>query len=69
MIVKKAAVIRNNDLKVCLECPHCGHREETYGYNDANWWNNVVQTMECPACGKTNSQPGMWIENTHEVCE
>ena len=33
-------------------CEHCGHTETGYGYDDANFHNNVIPLMQCVECGK-----------------
>ena len=34
-------------------CEHCKHEEESYGYDDANFHQNVIPKMKCDNCGKT----------------
>lgn len=41
------------------ECKHCGHTENNKsGYDDNNYYNNVIPDMKCSNCGEsTNSKP------------
>jgi len=36
------------DFTAIYECEHCGHKKEGGGYDDANFHQNVIPTMECP---------------------
>ena len=42
------------DFMGIYECEHCGEQEETGGYDDANFHNNVTPNWKCPKCGKTS---------------
>ena len=33
-------------------CDHCGNIEESYGYDDANFHENVIPKMKCKVCDK-----------------
>ena len=41
------------------KCEHCGHQQkESGGYDDSNYYNNVVPDLKCNACGESsNSKP------------
>ena len=41
------------DFTAIYECEHCGHKKRGYGYDDANFHNNVIPNMKCKECGKT----------------
>ena len=41
------------DFTAVYICEHCGETQRKGGYDDANFHQNVVPKMECPACGKT----------------
>jgi len=41
------------DFTAIYECEHCGALTEGYGYDDANFHQNVIPAMRCKECGKT----------------
>ena len=43
------------DFHAIYECEHCGATEKSYGYDDANFHQNVIPAMKCSACGKAAS--------------
>ena len=40
------------DFTGVYECEHCGDIVQGYGYDDANFYNNVIPGMQCKKCGK-----------------
>lgn len=52
MKIKEITYQNRRDFKAIFVCEHCGFEEERWGYDDANFHNNVVPDMECPNCGK-----------------
>jgi len=41
------------DFYADYECEHCGYIDKhQYGYDDANFHNNVIPNMKCPKCNK-----------------
>lgn len=37
------------------KCEHCGHEEKNNsGYDDSNYYNNVVPSMKCGKCGESS---------------
>lgn len=37
-------------------CEHCGHEEKNHsGYDDSNYYNNVVPSMKCGKCGESSN--------------
>jgi len=42
------------DFKAIFECEHCHNIYEDWGYDDANYHNNVLPTIKCPKCGLTS---------------
>jgi ribosomal protein L37AE/L43A len=40
-----------NDFKAIYECEHCGDKFEAWGYNDSNYFNNVMPNATCDKCG------------------
>ncbi len=42
------------DFTAVMKCEHCGAEEiNKYGYDDANYHNNVIPTMKCKSCEKS----------------
>ena len=52
MKIKKILSQHRRDFTAIYECEHCGHTEEGYGYDDANFHKNVIPTFSCKKCGK-----------------
>ena len=45
------------DMRVDIQCESCNHIEErVYAYDDDNFHQNVIPTMECKNCGKTSPE-------------
>lgn len=37
-------------------CEHCGHTtKDNSGYDDSNYYNNVVPDMKCPNCNESSN--------------
>lgn len=43
------------DFTAVYECEHCGLTKEGFGYDDANFHENVIPNMKCEGCGQTAS--------------
>ena len=55
MKIKKINSQSRRDFYADMECEHCGYiSENCYGYDDANFHQNVIPKMECPKCGKVS---------------
>lgn len=52
MKIKEIKSQYRRDFTAVYECEHCGHTETGYGYDDANFHNNVIPAMKCKECGK-----------------
>ena len=52
MKIKKITSQTRRDFQAIYECEHCGHEESGYGYDDANFHQNVIPDMKCGKCGK-----------------
>lgn len=52
MKIKKITSQHRRDFQAIYECEHCGYEESGYGYDDANFHNNVIPKMTCSKCGK-----------------
>ena len=55
MRIKEITYQNRRDFKAVFECEHCGHTCEEWGYDDANFHNNVIPNKVCPICGKKAS--------------
>lgn len=54
MKIKRITDQHRRDFSAIMECEHCGHEvENPYGYDDANYHNNVIPAMKCAECGKS----------------
>ena len=46
-----------SDFYADFECEHCGHIEyDMPGYDDANFYQNVIPDMKCKECGKNQKK-------------
>ena len=52
MKIQKILSQNRRDFRAIYECEHCGHTETGYGYDDANFHNNVIPDKQCKKCGK-----------------
>jgi len=50
--IKKIKSQDRRDFRAIYVCEHCGHEEESYGYDDDNFHRNVIPKMKCKECGK-----------------
>ena len=55
MKIKNITSQSRRDFQAVYVCEHCGEEENGYGYDDANFHNNVIPNMECGSCGKKAS--------------
>ncbi len=54
MKIKKITSQHRRDFTAIMECEHCGSEElNRYGYDDANYHQNVIPAMKCKHCGET----------------
>lgn len=52
MKIKKMLLQHRRDFTAIFECEHCGHEQESTGYDDTNFHQNVIPKIPCPKCGK-----------------
>lgn len=52
MKIKKIVSQHRRDFTAIYECEHCGVEDEGYGYDDANFHENVIPNIICKSCGK-----------------
>ena len=53
MKIKTITSQHRRDFEAIYECEHCAHTYKTYGYDDANFHQNVIPGMKCPECKKS----------------
>lgn len=64
MKVLKVYNQNRRDCVVDLECQSCGHKETiTTGYDDANYWENVVPNFKCGKCDESTNDLNLPVEN------
>ena len=47
--------VSRNDFESKWKCEQCGHIMTAWGYNDNNFYENVIPNAICPVCGKSAS--------------
>lgn len=52
MKIKTIISQHRRDFTAVYECEHCGNTVESYGYDDANFHQNVIPNLTCQQCGK-----------------
>lgn len=52
MFIKRIMSQYRRDFTAVYECEHCGFTEESSGYDDSYFHQNVVPDMVCPNCDK-----------------
>jgi len=52
MKIKKIISQSRRDFRAIYECEHCGETIEGFGYDDANFHQNVIPNMKCKKCDK-----------------
>lgn len=52
MKIDKILSQSRRDMQCLYKCEHCGHENKSWGYDDANFHNNVIPSMACDKCGK-----------------
>ena len=58
-VIKKYNQYRR-DCRIDLVCENCGHKEiNRSGYDDRNFWDNVIPNRKCSKCGKSTLDLGL----------
>ena len=52
MHIKQITFQHRRDFQAIYECEHCNHTQQSYGYDDTNFHQNVIPKMKCKNCGK-----------------
>lgn len=58
MKIDKIIYQRRRDFSAVYICEGCGHTFKGFGYDDANFHENVIPAMRCPVCMKTGAECG-----------
>jgi len=54
MKIKEIISQNRRDFEAIMVCEHCGNEQlNKYGYDDANYHNNVIPNLACTRCGKS----------------
>lgn len=68
MKITKTYNWNRRDFSFDSECEHCGYEQKGVrnGYDDSNYYNNVIPAMKCKQCGessnsKATDEPGTVI--------
>lgn len=56
MQIKTKISQHRRDFHAVYECEHCGETKAGFGYDDANFHDNVIPAMVCPKCGRTSDK-------------
>ena len=59
MRIKKMIGQSRRDFTAVYECESCGATEQSYGYDDRNFHDNVIPAMKCKACGQSRNSLGV----------
>ena len=54
MKIKNITYSNRNDFRAAFICELCKHEFISWGYSDANYYNNVLPNAICPKCGKNS---------------
>lgn len=58
MRIKEKLSQHRRDFRAIYECEHCGNEVRDYGYDDANFHQNVIPAMKCAECGRDGLESG-----------
>lgn len=56
MKIQKILSQHRRDFSAIYECEHCGDTKTGYGYDDENFHERVIPSMECAKCGKVTNE-------------
>lgn len=61
MKIKKMVSQHRRDFQAIYMCEHCGDEHTGSGYDDANFHDNVIPSMDCKKCGEKS--PDNYVPN------
>ncbi|MGE7545038.1 hypothetical protein [Sporosarcina newyorkensis] len=64
MKIKQITSQNRRDFQAIYECEGCGHEHEGGGYDDRNFHDNVIPTMQCEKCNQSRNDLGIKGEVT-----
>lgn len=59
MIIAKFISQNRRDFRAVYQCEGCGHSQESSGYDDRNFHDNVVPALLCPQCNESTNSLGL----------
>lgn len=59
MKIKEIIYQYRRDFRAIYVCEGCGYECQGSGYDDTNFHENVIPSMRCPECHKTNKELGI----------
>jgi len=63
MEITKTYNWNRRDFSYDAKCQFCGHvTNDNYGYDDDNYYNNVVPNTKCKNCGESTISKGQAVE-------
>lgn len=69
MKIKKMISQHRRDFRAIYECEHCGHEEESTGYDDSNFHNRVIPSKRCKSCSKSASDDYRPLQTKYDDSE
>ena len=55
MRIKQMINQHRRDFTALYECESCGHTKKRSGYDDRNFHDNVIPSIQCDNCGKSRN--------------
>ena len=68
MKIKKITWQYRRDFYADYECEHCGHVENSEGYDDAYFHTEVIPKMKCKECEKTAGEDYRPLTTKYAEC-
>lgn len=62
MKIKRILNQHRRDFNAIYVCEGCGFEEESSGYDDRNFHDNVIPRIKCKQCGKSSNDLGLPVE-------
>jgi transcription initiation factor IIE alpha subunit len=56
MRIKRITSQSRRDFNAIYQCENCGNEQKGYGYDDANFHDNVIPKMKCSKCGEASGK-------------
>jgi len=57
--IKQITSQSRRDFSAIFECEGCGHEEKGGGYDDRNFHDNVIPSIQCKKCDLSRNQLGI----------